>query len=182
MCTQDTEGVNGGPQMAMDKLGAVLVVCGGFKSIYFDYKAKANAECASNPWRIQNNALFLRLDSFLERCHDIRDLTETIIQFNKLERIEIGGTKGKTLTTSVQQIFADFLSAVVTFKAVPYDIMDITVKQFDDDFYEFRCRIKELEPARRRHHAGLRRLGDRLWAVQAAGLVRGDPGAPHHQR
>lgn len=67
------------------------------------------------------------------------------MQFSKLGKIEVGGTKGKTLTTSVQQIFADFENAVEAFKAVTYDIMDVSAKQFDDDFYEFRCKIKELE-------------------------------------
>ena len=62
-----------------------------------------------------------------------------------MERIEIGGTKGKTLTNSVQQIFSDFQGAVSAFEAVEYDIMDVIAKRFDDDFYEFRCRIKELE-------------------------------------
>lgn len=55
--------------------------------------------------RIQNNALFMRLDSFLERCHDILDLTQTIVQFSKLAKIEVGGTKGNTLTASVKQVF-----------------------------------------------------------------------------
>jgi len=31
------------------------------------------------------------------------------------------------------------------FTLVKYEIMDIEKKQFDDDFYRFRCRIKELE-------------------------------------
>jgi dynein heavy chain, axonemal len=87
----------------------------------------------------------MRLDSFLERCHDILDLTQTIVQFSKLSKIEVGGTKGKTLTTSVQQIHTDFQIAVDKFKGVDYDIMDVSAKQFDDDFYEFRCSIKELE-------------------------------------
>ena len=130
---------------AVSKLKTTLKVCGLFKSTYFDYKTKANNECPNNPWRIQNNALFMRLDSFLERCHDILDLTQTIVQFSMLAKIEIGGTKGKTLTNSVSQIYLDFDTAVETFKNVPYDIMDVGVKQFDDDFYEFRCRIKELE-------------------------------------
>ena len=43
------------------------------------------------------------------------------------------------------QVHLDFQAAVDTFKAVPYDIMDVAAKQFDDDFYEFRCSIKELE-------------------------------------
>ena len=87
----------------------------------------------------------MRLDSFLERCHDILDLTQTIVQFSKLAKIEVGGTKGKTLTTSVQQIHTDFQIAVDKFKGVDYDIMDVSAKKFDDDFYEFRCSIKELE-------------------------------------
>jgi dynein heavy chain len=131
--------------VAVEQLKTTLLVCGTFKSTYFDYKATANAECPANPWRIQNNALFMRLDSFLERCHDILDLTQTIVQFSKLAKIEVGGTKGKTLTTSVQQIHGDFQSAVDKFKGVDYDIMDVSAKQFDDDFYEFRCSIKELE-------------------------------------
>jgi dynein heavy chain, axonemal len=130
---------------AVTMLKTTLHVCGTFKSTYFDYKATANAECPANPWKIQNNALFMRLDSFLERCHDILDLTQTIVQFSKLAKIEVGGTKGKTLTASIKQIYEDFQTAVTKFKSVPYDIMDVGAKEFDDDFYEFRCTIKELE-------------------------------------
>lgn len=89
--------------------------------------------------------MFLRLDSFLERCHDILDLAQTIVQFSKIEKIEIGGTKGKTLSTSVRQIYSDFTESVATFKKVPYDVIDVSAKQFDDDFYEFRCKVKMLE-------------------------------------
>jgi len=131
--------------LAVAMLKTTLHVCGTFKSTYFDYKTTANAECPANPWRIQNNALFMRLDSFLERCHDILDLTQTIVQFSKLAKIEVGGTKGKTLTGSIKQIYEDFQHAVAKFKIVPYDIMDVGAKAFDDDFYEFRCAIKELE-------------------------------------
>lgn len=59
-------------------------VLGSFKTAYFDYKAKAAAECPSNPWRVQNNAIFARIDAFLERCHDVLDLTTTIAQFQKV--------------------------------------------------------------------------------------------------
>lgn len=130
---------------AVTMLKTTLNVCGEFKGTYFDYKSTANAECPNNPWKMQNNALFLRLDSFLERCHDILDLTQTIVQFSKLSKIEIGGTKGKTLTDSIKNIYTDFLTAVSKFKSVPYDIMDVEAKAFDDDFYEFRASIKELE-------------------------------------
>lgn len=130
---------------AVQMLKTTLLVCGAFKRTYLEYKDTANAECPGNLWKAQNNALFMRLDSFLERCHDILDLTQTIVQFSKLSKIEIGGTKGKTLTASVKQIHDDFLRAVAKFKTVPYDIMDVGAKAFDDDFYHFRGSIKELE-------------------------------------
>jgi len=72
-------------------------------------------------------------------------LTGTIIQFNKLQRIDIGNTKGRTLTSSVAQIYNEFKEACSDFMTVTYDILDIEKKDFDDDFYAFRQRIKELE-------------------------------------
>lgn len=131
---------------ALEQLKTTIHVCNAFKTTYFDYKATANAECPGNPWRIQGNALFQRLDTFLERCHDILDLTLTIVQFSKLSRIEIGGTKGKSLTLCSQQIHADFMDAINAFKRVSIDIMDVNgASKFDDQFYDFRCKIKELE-------------------------------------
>ena len=126
-------------------LKTILNVCNSFKTIYNEYKATANAECPANPWKIQNNALFLRLDSFLERCHDLLEMTQSILSFSKLSKIEIGGTKGKTLTSSVKQIHDDFLLSIAKFKVVEYDLMDVSVKTFDEDYYLFRSSIKELE-------------------------------------
>ena len=128
------------PKEANDRLSLTLEVCSKFKEAYFVYRAKAD-----NEWKITTNALFSRLDSFAERCQDIIHLTSTIIQFNKLAKIEIGGTKGKTLTETVQGILAEFESVVEKFQEVEYDIMDISIRRFDDDFLVFRTRIKELE-------------------------------------
>lgn len=100
-------------------------------------------------WKVQSNALFVRLDAFRERCRDILDFTKTIVQFFKLERIDIGGTKGRLLTAAIGNIYEEFKAAVATFQAVEYDIMDISspgsLKSFDEDFFAFRCRIKELD-------------------------------------
>ena len=55
----------------------------------------------------------------------------------------------------LSQVYNDFHTAVSAFQDVPYDIMDIRARRFDDDFYEFRCKIKELE----------RRLGSAITQV-----------------
>lgn len=73
--------------VAVEKLKTTLMVLGTFKSYYHDYKARSNTETPDNPWRFQNSALFSRLDSYFERCHDILDLTQTVVQFSKLEKV-----------------------------------------------------------------------------------------------
>ena len=142
------------PQDAVDKLLATLRVCSMLKTAYFKYKTRVSVECPEKPWRFQNSALFNRLDSFLERCHDILELVNTKLQYMKLEKIEVGGTKGKVLTTSVAQIYVDFCQAISKFDKIAaahnagtggYDILEVEAKEFDDDFYEFRVAIKEME-------------------------------------
>ncbi|CAD7696266.1 unnamed protein product [Ostreobium quekettii] len=133
------------PNEAIEKLRLMLKVLGTFKSHYFDYKARTSTETPENPWKFQNSALFSRLDAFLERCHDMLDVQSTCLQFGKLERVEIGGTKGRILTAGVKQIHADFLVAVEKFQGVQYDVLDVDEKQFAKDFYQFRSSIKELE-------------------------------------
>jgi len=85
------------------------------------------------------------LDAFLERCHDVLDFAQTVVQFTKLGRIEVGGTKGKALTASVEAIFADFNGAVEKFRGVGYEILDINESKFESDFKAFRKTITELE-------------------------------------
>ena len=94
------------------------------------------------------------------------------MQFQKLEKVEVGGNKGRTLSASVYQIYADFTSVLDAFKKLPYDALDVETKQFDDDFYDFRCQIKELE-RRLGAQPGLRRLRDGLRGLQAHRGVRG---------
>jgi dynein heavy chain len=45
----------------------------------------------------------------------------------------------------VRQVYADFLEALAMFQGLEYDILDVEISAFDDDFYKFRCTIKELE-------------------------------------
>lgn len=72
-------------------------------------------------------------------------LTSTILQFIALQKIEIGNTKGKALTQTVEGIFAEFTQAQNQFCSITYDIMDIEERQFEDDFFKFKKSIKELE-------------------------------------
>lgn len=54
----------------------------------------------------------------------------------QLGNLEIGGTKGKVLTTSVAQIHVDFGLAVEIVKDVDYDVMDLDAASAFEDIYQ----------------------------------------------
>jgi len=49
------------------------------------------------------------------------------------------------MSSAITTIEAEFTAAVEKFMLVDYDVMEIEKKQFSDDFFTFRQRIKELE-------------------------------------
>ena len=74
-----------------------------------------------------------------------QDIVETRLQFSRLEKVEIGGTKGKELSASIETVYADFQNALQVFENVQYDMFDIEVKEFEPDYYQFRLLVKEME-------------------------------------
>ena len=55
----------------------------------------------------------------------LQELFETTIEFMKLEKIELGGIKGKMLSAQVVQIFDEFNELFKVFAESSYDPMDI---------------------------------------------------------
>lgn len=96
-------------------------------------------------WDIQEDVAFARLNMFLERCSDIQEFVQIVVEFNKLDKVFLGGTKGETLTQSIRNVVIDFKEAVGHLQHVPYDIMDINASRFDDDFYRYRSKVKDFE-------------------------------------
>jgi hypothetical protein len=70
------------------------------------------------------------------------DVPQTYTEFSQLSHIEVGGTKGKVLTTSVQQVHADFQTAVNSIRIAALDVMDVDSHNFDSEFYKWRVAVK----------------------------------------
>jgi len=113
---------------------------------FFEYKRMVMDEHPKNPWSIPANLVFSRLDLFLERAKDAKTLLETIVQFHRLEKIEIGGTKGQVLTESIQQMYATYIGTVLKiFEGVTYDIFDIDDNSFEEDYMKFSKWVQESD-------------------------------------
>eukprot|EP01059_Diplonema_ambulator_P034998 TRINITY_DN8108_c0_g1_i3.p1 TRINITY_DN8108_c0_g1~~TRINITY_DN8108_c0_g1_i3.p1 ORF type:complete len:4672 (+),score=1974.47 TRINITY_DN8108_c0_g1_i3:105-14120(+) len=134
---------------AMERLTTCLAVCGHFKSVYFKAKSKAAKSSTRGPWRFHNNSLFTRLDSFLERCHDLLDVLETHNLFSKLDpdtgRVIIGGTHGPDACAAIAAVYSDFCLAHQEFIKAPIDHLEVEELDFDTYFTTFRNNTNLLE-------------------------------------
>lgn len=86
----------------MAKLQAMQKVLGSFVACYNDYKLRSIKAAPDNPWRFSGSVLFRHLDVFRQRLADLLDICQTSVQFNKLDRVEIGGTQVLVMVFCIQ--------------------------------------------------------------------------------
>lgn len=76
---------------AAERIRSALGVCEAFKQSFL--QVKHNLSDTQRPWKIEGKIIFGRFDKFVAKAEETYRLFNTIIEFNKLEKIEIGGTK-----------------------------------------------------------------------------------------
>lgn len=131
------------PEEAAERLRLVLRVFNLFKSTFYEYKLMT--QDTIRPWNFDTKLVFKRLDSILHRVEQILGLFDIIIEFSRLEKIEIGGTKGKILSSQVAQIFLEFQAGLAGFAKLKYDILNINSDDFLVDHDAFIERITDLD-------------------------------------
>lgn len=69
----------------------VLKVCDSIKIAFSESRARTLD--SNRPWNFDMPVVFGRLDAFEKRVSEVLLLFEAIVDFNKLEKIDVGGTK-----------------------------------------------------------------------------------------
>ncbi|XP_052825334.1 dynein beta chain, ciliary isoform X1 [Octopus bimaculoides] len=96
-------------------------------------------------WQFSSDEVFEKLDKFFHRILLLKKLLETFTEFNKLEKIVIGGLNGKSLTKQVEDIFTEFKIEYKVFQDKNYDTSDWNDQEFMDDYNAFRKKISEFD-------------------------------------
>lgn len=97
------------------------------------------------PWNFNPSAVFHRLDAFLKRLADIEWLFDTVLEFSKLEKIEIGGILGRSLSARIVAVFKEFQQLFASFSARANDVLEPDDESFAVDCAKFSESITELD-------------------------------------
>ncbi|XP_045488493.1 dynein beta chain, ciliary [Pieris rapae] len=96
-------------------------------------------------WTFHPNVVFERMNKFLQRLNTIQWFFKTVLEFQKLEKIEIGGMKGRVLGGQIRDISGEFESYFHSFASKSYDVLDPDDERFNEDFKEFQDNIVDLD-------------------------------------
>uniref|UniRef100_A0A1A9WGW3 Uncharacterized protein n=1 Tax=Glossina brevipalpis TaxID=37001 RepID=A0A1A9WGW3_9MUSC len=69
----------------------------------------------------------------------------TVTEFLKLEKVEIGGLRGRQLSTRITAVYVEFNQYFTAFASKSYDVLDPDDDEFIKDFQNFQLRILELD-------------------------------------
>ncbi|KAK6632535.1 hypothetical protein RUM43_013303 [Polyplax serrata] len=89
------------------------------------------------PWSFNANIPFQRVIDFVERLGKLIDFLGTVIDFQKLDRIELAGIKGRNLGFKVGEIMNEFQTTWLIFNTAVYDPLDPDVPNFLQDYEKF---------------------------------------------
>lgn len=98
-------------------------------------------------WTFKPTECFGRFDCYMERLNAVRDIFDTANEFFKLEKLELGGIKGRTHSRNVSEVLNDFKSLYMKWAQIQFDPLDPSpaMKDFDNEKKKFRRHTEVLE-------------------------------------
>ena len=89
-----------------------LKIFNSFRSAFREFKAKLHTyfvgEKKPKLWEFQEQLIFKRFDSFVDRLDIVKEFFRTAQQFLKLEKVEIGGIRGRALSSRIGSVHEEF--------------------------------------------------------------------------
>lgn len=134
---------------AMFRVQISIKVLKKFVSFFMLYKDKLLVAMAGGRqpvlWTFHPNTVFERLYAFIDRLNTIQWFFNTILEFTKLEKVEIGGFKGRILSSKVVAVYGEFQQCFQVFSGKSYDVLDPDDNSFLADFEGFKQKIFEMD-------------------------------------
>uniref|UniRef100_A0A803SYF4 Dynein axonemal heavy chain 11 n=1 Tax=Anolis carolinensis TaxID=28377 RepID=A0A803SYF4_ANOCA len=134
---------------SLEQVQEALNTLRNFKNAFFRQKSQmamyfTNAQEVKK-WDFQPQMVFSRFDKFLHRLEQIEDIFVTMLEFERLEKLEFGGIKGNSLNDKIHKLSEEFIECCNVFKESTYDATDFNNMEFEDDYADFKHKILEFE-------------------------------------
>ncbi|KAK7113097.1 dynein beta chain, ciliary-like [Littorina saxatilis] len=126
-----------------------LEVLYAFRNSYEEHARKLESYFARGVepvlWDFPPHMIFHRFDKFVKLLETVDHLLKTFIEFQKLEKVELGGIAGKTLSALVVNIFDDFNESYKVFSDGNFDCLDTAATEFMTLYDKFQDVLHDMD-------------------------------------
>lgn len=104
-------------------------------------------------WEIDDASIFAQIDAFVQRCRDLIEICESQMQFCRKSSAtkgpgpvpHFGGTKAQEIIDGINGIQESFENHIDTLRKLDYDVLDVKISKWHDDYNHFKNDVKDLE-------------------------------------
>lgn len=134
------------------------ILCGiEWKKLYHHTAAsiKRQKDRYGRVWEIEDASIFAQIDAFVQRCRDLIEVCESQMQFVRKSAAipngqqgpipHFGGTKAQEIVDGIVGIQASFEGHIDRLRKLDYDVLDVRVSKWHDDYHTFKNAVKDLE-------------------------------------
>ncbi|KAL8567586.1 hypothetical protein ACOMHN_054399 [Nucella lapillus] len=126
-----------------------LKVLHAFTDAYYEHAFKVESYFPQNKdpllWDFPPSMVFERFNKFVDLLETVNELMKTNLEFQKLEKVELGGISGKTLSALVVDIFNDFNEHYKVFSEGNFDCLDTKAKKFTKLYKDFQEVLHDMD-------------------------------------
>ena len=131
--------------------------CGiAWKALYHKTRGAISRQKAryGRTWEMDDASIFAQMDAFVQRCRDLIDVCEAQMQFVRKSAAtggkpgpvpHFGGTKAQEIVDGISGIQESFEHHVDRLRKLDYDVLDVKVSRWHDDYNHFKSDVKDLE-------------------------------------
>ncbi|KAL0984038.1 hypothetical protein UPYG_G00136240 [Umbra pygmaea] len=131
------------------KVQTSLDVLNTFRLVYNERKASLGQYQKEGrvvrQWDFNPLMIFSGLDCFINRVKTIEDVLLTAVDLLKLEKVEIGGIRGRVLSQEVLILYQEFQDTYKVLSEKTYDCLDVNNMEFEKDVCEFRYKVDDMD-------------------------------------
>ncbi|XP_078081541.1 dynein axonemal heavy chain 9 [Mustelus asterias] len=141
--------LKGEVEESLSKLRESVDILCHFKQIYEEKRGNLQSYYkegeSMKEWDFNSQLIFARLNCYLNRLEQIEDFLVTAQDIFKLEKIELGGIRGKALSLKVLRIYEEFQELYKTFTDRTYDCLDPVNQEFAKDFLVWKQKVEDID-------------------------------------
>ncbi|CAH6779586.1 Dnah11 [Phodopus roborovskii] len=133
---------------ALEKVQEAIRILKTFQDSFFKSRKRLasyfTGSTERRPWDFQSQLVFGRFNKFLDRLIKIEEVFVTMLEFEKLERLEFGGTKGAILNAQIHAMSEEFMECCEVFRQSVYDPSDCDDMGFESDYFKFKSKTLDF--------------------------------------